>query len=694
MREKPGMKTYRKTVTGKLSLWLGLVGLVLFSSPLLAVNCTPDSITLSSQAEVDSFQADHGPGCDTIVTNLTVTGLSITDLTPLSGLTTTLVNSQFLIQGTSATSLAGLSGLTNVFWIEINNNSALSNIDALSALSSVSGPVLISGNPVLTNVNGLAGLTSLPGGALFLENNATLSDLSGVSNLTHIGASLVIINNDALTNLDSLAGLTSVAASLHVSENDVLTSISGLSGVTNFSAALNIRQNNSLASLAGLPTVTSLDGLAIMWNPLLTNLDSLSGLTTITHSGLNIIGNIALTSIDGLAAMVSSDSRVEISGNTALSQCSSLLILLDQVDDALPGPGPGVAGIPDVNGDVTVSGNLDGCNSIGDIVGKENQTITDFAAIPATGVAGGSSGLSATASSGLAVAFDSSTTAVCTVADTTVSYLMAGTCTVTADQDGDDTYNAAPQVTLDITVGTATDETTARFNVTKTFSDGNTASVEVTLSCNTGIPLQQSAMIDGGDLTGVTFIVTSFEDGAMDCTVSETDSPDGYAVSYDDCAWAGVNGGDSNVCVVNNAVDDVIFRVNKVWEIDTGGSDIDTSVDITVTCNSPITNNGAVEDNGTWRYTETTFGTDYIDADVTPMRPYTTCSATESSLPSSAVETDNQCSGIELSVGNGNECTITNTVFFEGIPTLDRYGLAVLIFLMLGVGFVGLRRFA
>ena len=200
-------------------------------------------------------------------------------------------------------------------------------------------------------------------------------------------------------------------------------------------------------------------------------------------------------------------------------------------------------------------------------------------------------------------------------------------------------------------------------------------------------------MIEGGDLTGVTFVVTSFDDGAMDCTVSETDSPDGYAAAYDDCAWTGVSGGDSNVCVVNNTVEDVTFRVNKVWEIGTGGSDIDTSVDITVTCDSPITNNGAVEDDGTWRYTETTFGTDYVDAEVTPMRPYTTCSATESSLPSSAVETDNQCSGIELSVGNGNECTITNTVFFEGIPTLDRYGLAVLILLTLGVGLVGLRRF-
>jgi len=32
-------------------------------------------------------------------------------------------------------------------------------------------------------------------------------------------------------------------------------------------------------------------------------------------------------------------------------------------------------------------------------------------------------------------------------------------------------------------------------------------------------------------------------------------------------------------------------------------------------------------------------------------------------------------------------------VFFEGIPTLNHYGMAILALLMLGVGFVGFRRF-
>lgn len=54
--------------------------------------------------------------------------------------------------------------------------------------------------------------------------------------------------------------------------------------------------------------------------------------------------------------------------------------------------------------------------------------------------------LSATASSGLAVAFSSTTTVVCTVSGNNVTLVAAGTCTIAANQAGNASYNAAPQV--------------------------------------------------------------------------------------------------------------------------------------------------------------------------------------------------------------------------------------------------------
>ena len=71
----------------------------------------------------------------------------------------------------------------------------------------------------------------------------------------------------------------------------------------------------------------------------------------------------------------------------------------------------------------------------------------------------------------------------------------------------------------------------------------------------------------------------------------------------------------------------------------------------------------------------------------------TTCWVNET-LFDSAVEGDGGCDGQVFLPGDSDQsCVITNTVFFEGIPTLSQYGMAIMALLMLGVGFVGFRRF-
>jgi hypothetical protein len=60
--------------------------------------------------------------------------------------------------------------------------------------------------------------------------------------------------------------------------------------------------------------------------------------------------------------------------------------------------------------------------------------------------------LAATTTSGLAATFSSSTIGVCTVSGTTLTFVAAGTCTVTASQVGDATYAAAAQVAQSLTV--------------------------------------------------------------------------------------------------------------------------------------------------------------------------------------------------------------------------------------------------
>jgi len=79
------------------------------------------------------------------------------------------------------------------------------------------------------------------------------------------------------------------------------------------------------------------------------------------------------------------------------------------------------------------------------VVNKGNQTIT-FNTLAAKALGDAPFTLSATASSGLTVAYTSSNTAIATVAGNTVTLVAAGSVTIHANQAGDNNYNAATQV--------------------------------------------------------------------------------------------------------------------------------------------------------------------------------------------------------------------------------------------------------
>jgi hypothetical protein len=111
--------------------------------------------------------------------------------------------------------------------------------------------------------------------------------------------------------------------------------------------------------------------------------------------------------------------------------------------------------------------------------------------------------LSATATSGLAVTFTSTTTGVCTVSGTTATFVATGTCTIDANQAGNSTYAAAAMVPQSFTVNAA--PLTAQ---TITFANPGAQTV--------GTPLMLSATATSG--LAVTF--TSTTTGV--CTVSGT----------------------------------------------------------------------------------------------------------------------------------------------------------------------------
>ncbi len=210
-----------------------------------------------------------------------------------------------LISGTAITNLDALSKLTSINGIlYIGNNAALTNIDGLSNLASVTSDVRVESNNILTNINGLSSLTSA-GRNLYIVNNNALTNVNGLSSLISILKDISIRNNSVLTNIDGLSSLTSVAGLFTVRDNSVLTNIDGLSNLTSVGGIFYIGYNAALANINGLSRLASVGGdIFIQNNNVLVNLNSLSNLTSVVGTRLVINDNTILTDFCGLRPLL------------------------------------------------------------------------------------------------------------------------------------------------------------------------------------------------------------------------------------------------------------------------------------------------------------------------------------------------------------------------------------------------------
>jgi hypothetical protein len=239
--------------------------------------------------------------------------------------------------------------------------------------------------------------------------------------------------------------------------------------------------------------------------------------------------------------------------------------------------------------------------------------------------------------------------------------------------------------------------TRATFEVEKIFADGNDeATVTVSIDCNTGLILDQDKELQHGD--SVEFVVTEFDDGELNCSIEES-STDGYSALYnfpseDPCEWEAITDGSEFLCVITNEPDAVEIEVTKEWVIEGDNNNVDLYYQVHLYCDSVYVS--AEQQAGEvyigWDEGEGP-GSDTHTFNVQPSFPSSSCWV-EENVYDSAIEVDNGCGSITVSAGEGASCTITNSVFFEGIPTLSQYGMAIMALLMLGVGFVGFRRFA
>lgn len=251
----------------------------------------------------------------------------------------------------------------------------------------------------------------------------------------------------------------------------------------------------------------------------------------------------------------------------------------------------------------------------------------------------------------------------------------------------------------------------AHFTVQKRFVDGNDVTpVTLSITCNTGLPLQQSATVAPNDgVFGhyeVEFVVTSFDSGEMSCTVTET-PPAGYSATYtclgeSDCAAAqsvqgctftGIGSGSDNLCQVQNYPDPVDFTIIKEWLFQAEELGSINETEIRLECENVFGGDGEAS-GGDMTWTWPVEGNAILTAQLQPrFDGLTRCRADEFPV-FSAVEAQNGCADwIPVAVGAGElSCAIVNTVFLEGIPTLGDSGKLLFALLILGTGLVVMRR--
>lgn len=236
---------------------------------------------------------------------------------------------------------------------------------------------------------------------------------------------------------------------------------------------------------------------------------------------------------------------------------------------------------------------------------------------------------------------------------------------------------------------TAEPESRTTFEVEALFDDGLLREVELDLICGSGNPKQQTRRLRSG--TSFTWRVDDFKPGTTSCQL-RAHVPNGFSVEYraasaavsradrNGCQFAEIGNGQRHRCRIRIDQDPVSLTVYKKW---IGGQGNEPDVEVRLDCDAVAApgpryiNEGLP---GSW---------DIRDIDPGGVR----CDVTEAPRDSYVAE-ENDCKGLLIVPGRGEECTMVNTKIVKRIEMLNRYGKAVLVVVILVAGLIAARKYA
>lgn len=166
--------------------------------------------------------------------------------------------------------------------INVQDNQDLENFDALDAIISFDGHLIIQNNFSLIRLPNLSNSTSIEG--LTLIDNYNLPSLQGLNTIETIHGDIAILLNREFTNLNGLQSLTAINGGLRITSQINLVSFAGLENLISIEGRLNVQTCPVLTSI-NLPALTIADSVILLSNDALTNLDGLSALTSLNRCG-------------------------------------------------------------------------------------------------------------------------------------------------------------------------------------------------------------------------------------------------------------------------------------------------------------------------------------------------------------------------------------------------------------------------
>ena len=195
---------------------------------------------------------------------------------------------------TDIDNLSGLKDLKKVngdfYLIKFKGN----DLTELSALKEVTGSFIISGAPMLKNLSGLNKLNSV-GIQFIVSHNVLMEDISGLVSGVNVAETVVIDSNETMLTLNGYENIT-CQGTLMFCFNPSMTDISAIQGVSEVKG-LGIFNNDEIEELSVLSELTTVtEKLSINDNPKLFTLDGLENLESVTR--LEIYNNPSLYDCD------------------------------------------------------------------------------------------------------------------------------------------------------------------------------------------------------------------------------------------------------------------------------------------------------------------------------------------------------------------------------------------------------------